>query len=186
MLPAGIKRHRFTANEYHKMVEVGLLREDARVELVGGEIVEMSPIGWPRARCMNRLTKMLVRHVGDRYEISVQNPIALTDNDEPQPDLALIREDPRRREAPAPREVFLVVEVSDTTLAYDRNIKLPLYAGAGIPETWIVDLQNRKVEIHTNPGPDGYRTDREIGPGQALRSGTVEGLSVTVDEILGL
>lgn len=184
MLPAGIKRHRFTAEEYHRMVEVGLLREDARVELIGGEIVEMSPIGWPHAGCVNRLNKLLVRLVGDRYEVNVQNPIALGEGDEPQPDLALANEDPDRRRLPGPNEVVMVVEVSDTTLTYDKNIKLPLYAGAGIPEVWIVDLQNRRVETHTNPGTDGYSSVREFGPGERIRSATVEGLSFSVDEML--
>jgi Uma2 family endonuclease len=185
MLPAEIKRHRFTAEEYHKMVEVGLLREDARVELIGGEIVEMSPIGWLHAGCVNRLTKALVRLVGDRYEVSVQNPIALGEGDEPQPDLALAKEDPNRRRLPGSEDVMLVVEVSDTTLAYDKNVKLPLYAGAGIPEVWIVDLQGRKAEIHTNPGPGGYRSIHEVGPGQQIRAATVEGLSLPVDDVLG-
>lgn len=166
------------------MVEVGLLREDARVELIGGEIVEMSPVGWVHARCVNRLTKMLVRLAGDRYEINVQNPIALGEGDEPQPDLALAREDPRRRRLPGPEDVVLVVEVSDTTLGYDKNIKLPLYAAVGIPEAWVVDLQNRQVEVHTNPGPDGYQEAHKIGTGQTIRSGAVEGLSLSVDEIL--
>ncbi len=185
MLPAEIKRHRFTADEYHKMVEVGLLREDARVELIGGEIVEMSPIGWRHADCVNRLNKILIRLVGDRYEVNVQNPIALGEDDEPQPDLALAKEDPSRRRLPGPEEALLVVEVSDTTLAYDRNVKLPLYAGAGISEAWIVDLQNRKVEIHTNPGPDGYQGILEVNPGQSLRSETIENLLLPTAYILG-
>ena len=185
MLPAEIKRHRFTADEYHRMVEVGLLEEDARVELVGGQIVEMSPIGWPHARCVNRLTKLLVRLVGERYEISVQNPIALSDIDEPQPDLALIREDAHRLHAPVPEDVLLVIEVSDTTLAYDKNIKLPLYAQARIPEVWIVDLQNRRVEVYTEPGPDGYRAVQRFDPGEPLQSGTAEELSLRVDEVFG-
>lgn len=183
MLPAGIKRHRFTADEYHKMVEVGLLREDARVELIGGEIVEMSPIGWAHARCVNRLNKILVRLAGDRYEINVQNPITLGEGDEPQPDLAIVKEDPDRRRLPGSEDVLLVIEVSDTTLTYDKNIKLPLYAGVSIPEAWIVDLQNRKVEIHTNPGPGGYGSMREFGLGRSLRSDAVEGLMLQVDEI---
>ena len=185
MLSADVKRHRFTVEEYHKMAEVGLLREDARVELIRGVIVDMSPIGWLHAGCVNRLNKMLVRLVGDRYEVNVQNPIALGDSDEPQPDLALAKEDPDRRRLPAPDEVTLMVEVSDTTLSYDKNSKLPLYAEAGIPEVWIVDLQGRKVEVYSTPGPDGYRNIREVGPGQLLRADTVEGLSLSVDEILG-
>lgn len=185
MLRAEIKRHRFTAEEYHRMAEVGLLREDARVELIGGEILDMSPIGWRHAECVNRLNKILVRLVGDRYAVNVQNPIALGEEDEPQPDLALAKEDPNRRRLPGPEDVVLVVEVSDTTLAYDKNVKLPLYAGVGIPESWIVDLQGRKVEVHTNPGPGGYLSVREASPGEQIRAAIIEGLSLPVDEILG-
>ncbi len=184
MLRAEIKRHRFTAEEYHRMAEVGLLREDARVELIGGEILDMSPIGWRHAECVNRLNKVLVRLVGDFYAVNVQNPIALGERDEPQPDLALVKEDPNRRRLPGPEDVVLIMEVSDTTLAYDKNVKLPPYAGAGIPESWILDLQGRKVEVHTNPGPEGYLNAREVGPGEQIRAATIEGLALSLDEIL--
>jgi Uma2 family endonuclease len=184
MLRAEIKRHRFTAEEYHRMAEVGLLREDARVELIGGEILDMSPIGWRHAECVNRLNKTLVRLVGDYYAVNVQNPISLGESDEPQPDLALVKEDPNRRRLPGPEDVVLVVEVSDTTLAYDKNVKLPLYAGVGIPESWIVDLQDRKVEVHTNPGPDGYLRVYEVVPGEQIRAATIEDLLLPVDGIL--
>lgn len=183
MLPAGIKRHRFTAEEYRKMADVGLLREDARVELIAGEIIETSPVGWPHAECANRLNKILVRLVGDRFAVNVQNPIALGEGDEPQPDLALAEEDPSRRRLPGPEDVVLIVEVSDGTLAYDKNIKLPLYARAGTPECWVVDLRNRKVEVHTDPGIGGYGDVRELEPGRPLESGTVDNLSFPVDGI---
>jgi Uma2 family endonuclease len=184
VLPAEVVRHRFTVEEYHKMAEVGLLSEDDRVELIDGEIVEMTPIGWRHARCVSRLTMLLARFAGDRYVVSVQNPLTISEHGEPQPDLVLHAEPPPGR-LPAPEDVLLVVEVSDTTLSYDRDVKLPRYAQAGIPEVWIVDLESRRIESHSTPSAEGYRVSREFGPGERARSGSVEGLSLPVDEIFG-
>ncbi len=186
MLPAEIRRHRFTVEEYHRMAESGVLHEDDRVELIGGEIVDMAPIGTWHLACVVALTHLLVEPSGGRYFVSVQNPVRLDPHHEPQPDLSLLKTRPDPAGSPpAPGEVLLVVEVSDTTLSYDNNVKLPLYAGAGIPEAWVVDLQGRKVEVHSGPGPGGYRSVREAGPGERLLSETVESLSLPVGEILG-
>lgn len=184
MLPAEIKRHRFTIEEYHKMAEVGLLSENDRVELIDGEIVEMTPIGWRHANCVNDLTMLLARFAGDRYVVSVQNPLTISEHAELQPDLVLLKRRPRER-LPGPDDVALVIEVSDTTLAYDRDVKLPRYAQAGIPEVWIVDLMGRRVESHAAPSAEGYRVSREFGSGEQAHSGSVESLSLPVDEILG-
>ncbi len=184
MLPAGVVRHRFTVDEYHRMAEAGLLSEDDRVELIDGEIIEMTPIGWRHARCVSRLNMLLARFAGDRYVVGVQNPLTISEHGEPQPDLVLLERRPRGR-LPGPADAALVIEVSDTTLAYDRDVKLPRYARAGVPEVWIVDLQVRRVESHSDPSPEGYSVSREFGPGQQARSGSVEGLSLPVDEVLG-
>jgi Uma2 family endonuclease len=185
MLPAEIIRHRFTVEEYHKMAEAGVLSEDDRVELIEGEVVQMTPLGWRHARCVSNLTMLLARFAGDRYVVSVQNPMIVDEHGEPQPDLALLREVPTGR-LPGPGEVVLVVEVADTTLSYDKNVKLPLYARAGIPEAWIVDLQGDLVEVHAGPRANGYartsRYDREEG---RLRSEALQDLAMPVDQILG-
>jgi Uma2 family endonuclease len=184
VLPAEVERHRFDAEEYHRMLEVGLLSEDDRVELIGGEIVDMTPIGWRHVQCINRLTMLLASFAAERsYAVSVQNPIGIGPRDEPQPDLALLQERPGGR-LPAPEDTLLVIEVSDTSLTYDRDIKLPLYAGAGIPEVWILDLRERKVEVYAEPSPDGYRISRSASSGEQVRSETVEGLSLSVNEVL--
>ena len=167
------------------MGEVGLLHEDDRVELIGGEIVDMTPIGWRHAECVNRLNRLLVRLAGDRYAVSVQNPVALGDDDEPQPDFALVRDDPERRSLPTPKDIVLLVEVADTSLAYDKNVKLPIYARAGIPEAWVVDLREGRIDVYTRPGPRGNQTVCGFGPGEGIISETVEGLSLAVDEVLG-
>jgi Uma2 family endonuclease len=183
MLPTEVKRHRFTVEEYHRMAEVGLLSADDRVELIDGEIVEMTPIGWRHANCVNALNMLLARFAQGRYVVSVQNPLTISEHGEPQPDLVLLKRRPRGR-LPDPEDVALVIEVSDTTLAYDRDVKLPRYARAGVPEVWIVDLVGRRVESHSAPSAEGYRVSREFGPGERARSVSLEGLSLPVDEIL--
>ena len=187
MLPAGTIRHRFTAEEYRKMGEVGILREDARVELIGGEIVEMNPIGTRHLACVVALNHLLVALSGGKYFVSVQNPISVGVGDEPQPDLSLLKERPRpdAEAPPGPEDVFVVVEVSDSTLAYDRNVKLPLYASAGIPEVWIVDLRGEKVEVFTGLESHRYAGMRAYVRGDEVRSETVPDLTLPVTEILG-
>lgn len=181
-----IKTRRFTAQEYHRMGEVGILGEDDRVELVGGELVEMAPIGTRRLSCVVGLTHLLVERSQSRFFVSVQNPVRLSERDEPEPDLSLLRTrpGPGATGPPGPEDVLLVIEVSDTTLSYDRNVKVPLYARAGVPEAWIVDLAGRKVEVHSGPGPDGYRASRSFGPGETIVSQAAEGFSLQVDEVL--
>ncbi len=185
MLPAELPRHRFDVKEYHRMGEAGLLTEDDRVELIRGEIVDMNPIGVPHMNCVTKLNHMLVEQARGRYLVSVQNPVGAADDSEPQPDFSLLRELPKRADGP-PSEgnVLLVIEVSDSTLAYDRNVKLPLYAETGMPEVWIIDLQNKKVEVYSEPSPDGYKATRIFAAGEEVRSATIEDLSVPVDEVM--
>ena len=187
MLPADVKRHTFTAEEYRAMGGAGVLGEDDRVELLGGEIVDMAPIGSRHLACVVALTHLLVEASGRRWFVSAQNPVRLSGRDEPQPDLALLgrRPDPAAPTPPGPEELLLVVEVSDTTLAYDRNVKLPLYSRAGIREAWIVDLPGRRVEVHSEPGPGGYRDVQAFGPEEAIVSVALGGVSLPVDEVLG-
>ena len=187
MLPAKTARHRFTADEYRKMGEVGILHEDDRVELIGGEIVDMAAIGTIHLACVVVLTHLFFALSEGRYFVSVQNPISIGPDDEPQPDVALLKERPRpdAESPPGPRDVLLVVEVSDTMLAYDRNIKLPLYAGAGVSEVWIVDLNSKMVSSHSGPERGVYKDVHGYGLGGEISSGTVPGLSLRVNEVLG-
>ena len=157
-------RRRFTRKEYHRMAEAGILGEDDRVELIRGEIVEMSPIGRRHAAFVDNLSGLLVRRLPDDAIVRVRGPIALTDDTEPQPDLtALRRRDVpyKDREARA-EDALLVIEVADISLAYDRSTKRRLYAEAGIPEYWVVDCAAETVEVHRGPGPDGYREVRLV------------------------
>ena len=158
-----VVNHRFTVEEYHKMADAGILGADDRVELIDGEVVEVAPIGSNHVRAVNALTDILAdfRASGrapERYTISVQNPVVLSINQEPQPDTALLRAGRNRAELPQAADALLVVEVADTPITYDRERKLPLYAEAGIPEAWLIDLTEDRVEVHSSPesGGAGY------------------------------
>lgn len=187
MLREEIKTRRFNVEEYHWMARAGILGEDDRLELVDGKLVEMAPIGSRHLACVVALNHLLVEASEGRWFVSVQNPVRLSEHDEPEPDLSLLKDrpNPTAPGPPGPGDLLAVVEVSDTTLSYDRNVKLPLYANAGIPEAWIVDLGGRKVEVHSVPGLGGFGESKAFGPGERAVSATVEGLSVLVEEILG-
>ena len=180
-----VTRRRFTVHDYHRMAEVGILHDDERVELIEGDIVEMTPIGSRHAMCVIRLTRLLVPLVGDRALVSPQNPVRLGERLEPQPDMAVIRVRDYGDSLPGPDDVLLLIEVSDTTLAYDRNIKLPLYARAGIPEVWILDLTGDTIERNTDPSGDGYRHTERVRRGEVVESTTLPELSFRVDAVLG-
>jgi Uma2 family endonuclease len=169
VMPAELERTRrlFTRKEYHRMGEAGILRPTERVELIRGEIVEMSPIGPRHIAFVNSLTELLIMRLGGRAVVSVQNPVALGEHSEPQPDLAVLRRRADYKHAePATGDVLLLIEVADTSLAYDRRVKLRLYAESGIPEYWLIDASAETVEVHRRPRPDGYAETRQ-GSGDA-------------------
>jgi Uma2 family endonuclease len=180
-----VTRRRFTVHDYHRMAEVGILHEDERVELIEGDIVEMTPIGSRHAMCVIRLTRLLVPLVGDRALVSPQNPVRLSERLEPQPDMTVIRARDYEGSLPGPEDVLLLIEVSDTTLSYDRNVKLPLYARAVIPEVWIVDLAGEVIERHTNPSGDSYRHVERARRGEEIRSAALPEPAIRVEAVLG-
>ena len=182
-----VPRRRFTIDEYHRMGEVGVLTEDDRVELLGGEIVQMSPIGSPHAGCVARLTELFGRRLRSRAIVWVQNPIVLDRFSEPQPDVSLLapRRDFYARAHPRPRDVLLAVEVVDANRGYDRTLKLPLYARAELREVWLVDLAANAVEVSTRPALRGYREQRRFGRGQVIVPLAFPRLRIRVGEILG-
>jgi Uma2 family endonuclease len=167
------------------MGEAGILREDERVELIEGDVVQMNPIESRHAACVKVLTRLLGRSLGDDLLLDVQNPVRLDDGMEPQPDLAMVWSRDYRESLPGPEDVLLAIEVSDTTLAYDRNVKLPLYARAGIREAWIVDLPNQTVERHNDPSEQGYRRMERAGRGRSLASEILPNLTLQTDVVLG-
>jgi Uma2 family endonuclease len=167
------------------MAEAGILHEDDRVELIEGEIADMTPIGARHANVVRNLNRILGQQVSDEFLVDVQNPVRLDEHNEPQPDLAVIRARAYRDSLPGPEDVLLLVEVSDTTLSYDRNVKLPLYARSGIPEVWIVDLAGEAVERYTTPSGNDYRHLEKVRRGEAFESTALPGLSFRADAILG-
>jgi Uma2 family endonuclease len=149
-------RYKLSVDDYHRLGEVGILAEDSRVELIDGELIEMPPIGGPHMAVVNRLNKLLVLAAGDLGVVSVQNPVRLPPHSEPQPDLAILKPRAGDTTVPGANDVWLAIEVADTTLIYDRTTKLDLYAKSGIAESWIVNLQSKCVEVYREPTTDGY------------------------------
>ena len=177
----------FTVDEYHLMAEAGVLKEDDRLELIDGRIVNMSPAGSRHAACVNRLTALLAPRTSGQAIVSVQNPVCLDEHSEPQPDVALLRprDDFYVGAHPSPSDVLLVVEVADTSEDHDRDVKLPLYAKAGIPEVWIVCLRDDLILVHRDPVGDAYREVREAQRGESIEACLVPSLTIPVADILG-
>lgn len=178
-------RYRFSVEEYALMGTCGILHEDQRVELIDGEIIQMSPIGVKHMRCVNRLNRRLVLALGERAIVSIQNPAVLSGHDAPQPDVAVLGASAEEHEGhPLPSEVLLVIEVSDSTLAYDRRVKLPLYARAGVPEVWIVDLQHDAIVQHADPQGEAYRAVTTYRRGDDVTSRALSNLVLAAADLL--
>jgi Uma2 family endonuclease len=182
-----LQKHYFNVDEYYRMAEVGLLSPDDRVELIEGEIVEMSPIGKTHGGTVKRSNSFLNRELGDVFIVSVQDPIRLNDFSEPQPDLALLkpRKDFYRNSHPTPEDVLVVIEVADTSVNYDRNVKLPLYARAGIPEAWLMVLPKDVIEVHSQPLNGKYQKVQRLKRGKTLVSPKIPTFSCKVEDLLG-
>jgi Uma2 family endonuclease len=177
---------RFNVEQYERMIEVGVFPPDRRAELIVGLIFEKPPMGKRHAACVDALAEQLRERLGRGVNIRVQSPIRLDDNSEPQPDLAALkrREDFYRNALPTAADILLLIEVSDTTLEYDRQRKLPLYARAGVPEVWIVNLVDNRIETRAEPAGGAYRLAGIAGRGEELRSRAVDGLSLDVSAVL--
>ncbi len=147
------RQHRLTVEEYHRMAEVGILPPEAQVELIEGEIIDMPPIGNRHASAVDRLAKRFILAVGESAFIRIQGPVRLGTRSEPQPGLAVLRPRPDeyRDSPPAAADVLLVVEISDATLRYDRDVKSKLYARHGIPELWLIDLEHKQLHVFRKP-----------------------------------
>ena len=182
-----VSKRLFSTDEYHRLGEVGVLTEDDRVELIGGEIVQMIPIGSGHAGCVKWLAHAFNQHLCDTAIVSVQDPVSLGAHDEPQPDVALLqpRADCYRSAHPTAENILLVVEVADTSAAYDREMKIPLYARFGIREAWVVDITGECVECYLEPSSEGYRKSQSYQRGQSISPNAFSELALAVDDILG-
>jgi Uma2 family endonuclease len=181
-----VARRQFTVTEYDRMIAAGILQEHDRVELIDGEILEMSPIGSRHAACVNCLNTLFTRQAGDAAIISVQNPIRLNDYTEPEPDIAVLKpsDDFYVTAHPTVEDILLVIEVAETSLEYDREIKIPRYAQAGIPEVWLLDLQHQLVMVYTQPKNDAYQVIKVARGAELVQTVILGGVSVRADDIL--
>lgn len=181
-----IERRRWTTEEYHKMVDAGVLNEDDNVELIDGEIITMAAIGSAHAACVRRLNQLFSAQVGSQAIVSIQDPITLDELSEPEPDVALLapRDDFYSESHPQPEDILLIVEVADTPVTYDRDVKIPLYAGAGIPEVWLVDLTDEAVELYRSPVSGAYEIKRRMRAGNTLSPYAFDDIEIPIANIL--
>jgi Uma2 family endonuclease len=181
-------RHRLDVEEYYRMADAGIFGEDDRIELIDGELIDMAPIGQGHAAVVTGLAEVLVLACNRRAIVSPQNPVRLDRWSEPRPDLAVLR---RRADfyatgdRPGPADVLLIVEVADSSLAFDRGVKLPLYARAGVAELWIVDLKRRVVDAYREPAGEGYRETATYRPGEQVALALAPEIVVTLDLVFG-
>ena len=180
-----VPHYRFSAEEYQRLGQAQILDPARRVELIDGEIVEMSPIGPIHVWSVNLLNKFIVTQIQDRGIVSVQNPVRLGPYDEPQPDLAVIRSDATPGAPITAADVLLVIEVADSSRLYDRETKLRRYAAAGVPEAWLADLSGKLLERHSEPRDGLYRQIVVGRIGDTLTSTVIPELAIPVSLALG-
>ena len=179
-------RLKFSSARYEQMIELGVLTKQDRVELIEGEIVEMSPIGPSHNACTDILTERFVLALAGKAIVRVQGAVCLSETSMPEPDLAILkyREDRYRERRPTPEDIYALIEVSDSTLEFDRNVKLPLYAGAGVSEYWIVDVKKNAVYAHRQPQGGGYEEYLELTRGDVVSLEVFPDISFSVDMLL--
>ena len=177
---------KFTVAEYYRMGDVGILKPDERVELIEGELIVMPPIGPGHAWSVALSIPLFSRLAGDRFILQIQNPVQLDDGSEPQPDIMLVR--PRAEgygaAHPTPADVLLVIEVADSSLEYDRQVKAYLYGRSGVPETWVKNLPEDCIERFTEPGPDGYAQHTVHRRGETLTPASLPDVELAVSDLL--
>ena len=182
----GVHQRHLSADEYQQMAEVGILDEDERIELIGGEMYHMAAIGVRHADTMRALNRILNRQVGSGALVDVQDPIRLDDETLPQPDISIVRDRRYHDGYPTPRDILMVFEIADSSRAYDRGLKFPRYAAAGIAETWLVDLTGDVIERHCDPRDGTYRQIVTARAGDMLASTVLTQLTIPVDVVLGI
>lgn len=181
-----LTKHRFTVDEYYRMAETGVLKPDAQVELLDGEIVDMAPIGPFHGGSTKRLIEFFTRLSKGRWIVSAQDPVHLNKHSEPQPDLMLLKPVPDfyTSRHPGPDDVWLLIEVADSSLAYDRANKLPAYGQAGIREVWILNLTEQVLEVHREPHFAGYSSTQVFRRGDKAQTLAFPDVAVKVAELL--
>jgi Uma2 family endonuclease len=180
-------RYKLSVEDYHKLGTAGILNGDSRVELIEGELLEMAPIGSLHAATVARLHELFYEQTRDVALVWQQNPVTLEPRSEPQPDLTLLkfRADHYAHALPTATDVMLIVEVSDTTLDYDRGEKLRLYARHGIPEYWVVDLQTKRLEVYREPHAKGYVRKLEFNAQDTVSPQAMLQAKIAMEKVLG-
>ncbi len=181
-------KYLFNINQYHQMIAQGILTKYDKIELINGELITMSPVGIKHIAIVNRLNRILSKKLADKVLISVQNPILLHDQSEPEPDLVLLKPsaDDYENKRPEIEDILLVIEVSDSTLKFDRTVKIPLYSEAKIMETWLIDINNECIEIYRYANNESYDQMQRYHLGQTLSILAFPELNLTVNEIFGI
>ncbi len=182
-----LKTFRLNVSQYHQMSEAGIFSENDKVELINGEIIEMSPIGRRHAACVDRINRLFSNILGIKVIVRVQNPIILNNLSEPEPDIALLkpRADFYESGHPQPQDIFLLIEVADSSLEYDRDVKIPLYASSGISEVWLVDIYEQVIIVYRYPSENGYSDIQTLNRGEKLSIQTFPEINLVVNDILG-
>jgi Uma2 family endonuclease len=185
-MPVTVTRRRFNVDEYYRMADAGIFHPEERAELIDGEVLAVAQVSPRRASIMCRLGHLFSRF-DERFIVSIRHPLRLDEWNEPEPDFILLQlvDDFYAAGHPGPDDVFLAVEVSDSTLGFDREIKGPLYARTGVAEFWLVDLSGEAIEVHREPGSEGYAESKRLGRGESLAPLAFPDLDLAVDEILG-
>lgn len=179
-------RHKLSIKDFQRLGEAGILSENSRVELIEGELIDMTPIGGLHMSVVNRLNRLLVLAVGDLAVVSVQNPVSLPPYSEPQPDFAILKHRADQTAVPGPEDVLLIIEVADATLDFGRKTKLDVYAKSGISESWIVNLQSKCLEVYREPtAGNGYSKRLEFQRPDNVAPLAVPTLKVSVADIFG-
>jgi Uma2 family endonuclease len=178
---------RLNVSQYHQMSEAGIFSENDKVELINGEIIEMSPIGRRHAACVDRINRLFSNILGIKVIVRVQNPIILNNLSEPEPDIALLqpRADFYESGHPQPQDIFLLIEVADSSLEYDRDVKIPLYASSGITEVWLVDIYEQVIIVYRYPSENGYSDIQKLSRGEKMSIQAFPEINLVVDDILG-
>jgi Uma2 family endonuclease len=183
-----LQKRLFNVTEYHQMASAGILTERDRVELIAGEIIPMSPIGYRHASTVARLDDLFADRLGKQALRWIQNPITIDDKSEPQPDVVLLhpRSDYYAAGHPQPDDIYLLIEVAETSIEYDRAVKIPLYAGAGIQEVWLIDLNENCLEVYRFPLRDRFSQVQILQPNLTISSLAFPDINFTVAELIGI
>lgn len=182
-----VNRHKFKVDDYLRIVELGVMGEDTRVELIWGELVEMSPINIAHTSTNKRLISLLTSQLGKRIVLGVQDPVQIGEDSLPLPDISVLkpRVDFYSERQPGPDDILFFIEVADSSLRFDQRVKAKLYGAASIADYWIINLPERQIEVYREPQPDGYRTVTRYKPGESISPLAFPDASLNVDDIIG-